>query len=165
MAPSPGTADDREAIREVAARYSRGVDRLDSDVMRSAYWPEAEDDHGRFVGNAWEFVDRVVGTHDRWAATMHCNMNHSIEFDDAEHARGEIYNITYLIPRDEGQWSVWLGRYLDRYERRGGEWRISHRTCVHEATTTIDHAPMAGDMSGFRRGEIDRPSDGRLLGT
>ena len=155
----------REAIREAAGRYARGVDRLDAELMKTAYWPDATDDHGRFVGNGWEFADRVVGTHDRWAATMHCTMQHAIEFDDDDHARGEIYNITYLVSRDEGPWSVWLGRYLDRYERRAGEWRISHRTCVHEATTTLDHAPMAGDMSGFRTGAVDRPRGDRPLGT
>ncbi len=46
-----------EACREAARRYSRGVDRLDRDEMRSAYWPDAIDEHGVFVGNAWEFVD------------------------------------------------------------------------------------------------------------
>ena len=61
MSPDPGSADAREAIREVAFRYSRGVDRLDADVMRSAYWPDAVDDHGRFVGNGWEFVERQGG--------------------------------------------------------------------------------------------------------
>jgi hypothetical protein len=95
---------------------------------------------------------------------MHCNYNHSIEFDDDTHARGEIYNVTYLVPRDGGRINVWLGRYLDRYEQRDGEWRISHRTCVHEATTTIDHAPMGGDMSNFRTGSTDRPREGRPLG-
>lgn len=158
-------ADDREAIRAVALRYARGVDRLDVELMKSAYWPDATDDHGRFVGNGWEFAERVVGTHDRWRATMHCNYNHSIEFDDADHARGEIYNVTYLVPRDDGPWNVWLGRYLDHYERRSGEWRISHRTCVHEATTTIAHAPMPGDMSNFRTGDADRPRGDRPLGT
>jgi len=69
------------------------------------------------------------------------------------------------VPRDAGPWSVWLGRYLDRYEKRDGEWRIIHRTCVHEATTTIDHLPIAGDMSNFRKGEADRPRGGRDLGT
>ena len=157
-------ADDREGIREATLRYARGVDRLDAELMRSAYWSDATDDHGRFVGNGWEFADRVVGTHDRWAATMHCVYNHSIEFDGDDHARGELYNVTYLVPRDGGPWNVWLGRYLDRYERREGEWRIIHRTCVHEATTTIDHAPMGGDMSGFRKGDTDRPREGRPLG-
>lgn len=172
--PSGGRADAgartgdpaaREAIREAAFRYARGVDRLDVELMKSAYWPDATDDHGRFVGNGWEFAERVVGTHDRWLTTMHGNLQHAIEFDDDTHARGEIYNVTYLVPRDGGPWSVWLGRYLDRYERRDGEWRISHRICVHEATTTIDHAPMAGDMSNFRPGADDRPRGDRPLGT
>ncbi|CAB4858741.1 MAG: nuclear transport factor 2 family protein [Actinobacteria bacterium] len=165
MRVDPQLLADREAIREAAFRYSRGVDRLDADLMKSAYWPEATDDHGRFVGSGWEFSDRVVGTHDRWSASMHCNVNHSIEFDDPAHARGEIYNITYLLPRDGGAWSVWLGRYLDRYECRDGEWRIIHRICVHEGTTTIEGAPMAGDMSNFRTGEADRPRGQTPLGT
>jgi hypothetical protein len=165
MRIDPQQLADREAIRECVLRYSRGVDRLDAEQMKSAYWPDATDDHGRFVGNGHEFADRVVGTHDRWAASMHCNYNHSIEFDDATHARGEIYNVTYLLPKDGGTWSVWLGRYLDRYECRDGEWRIIHRTCVHEGTTTIEGAPMAGDMSNFRTGDADRPRGDTPLGT
>jgi len=43
------TLSDHDAIRQVAARYARGVDRLDGDLMKSAYWPEATDDHGVFV--------------------------------------------------------------------------------------------------------------------
>lgn len=164
MRIEPGQLADREGIREAALRYSRGVDRLDVDLMKSAYWPEATDDHGRFVGSGWEFAERVVGTHDRWAATMHCIYNHSIEFDDEAHARGEIYNVTYLLAKDGGPWSVWLGRYLDRYECRDGEWRIIHRTCVHEGTTTMSGAPIVGDMSNFRTGDADRPRGSTPLG-
>ena len=72
---------DHDAIRQVVARYARGVDRLDADVMKSAYWPEATDDHGVFVGNAMVFCERVVETHKRFAGTMHCNMNHAIEVE------------------------------------------------------------------------------------
>ena len=47
---------DLESIRDVARRYCRGVDRLDLEEMKSAYWPDATDDHVTFVGNAWEFA-------------------------------------------------------------------------------------------------------------
>ena len=36
-------ADDRESIREATFRYARGVDRLDVELMKSAYWPDATD--------------------------------------------------------------------------------------------------------------------------
>ncbi len=39
-----------EAIRQAALRYCRGVDRLDAELMFSAYHDDATDDHGVFVG-------------------------------------------------------------------------------------------------------------------
>jgi hypothetical protein len=41
---------DREAIRECLYRYCRGVDRLDADMIRSAYWPDCVDNHLEFTG-------------------------------------------------------------------------------------------------------------------
>jgi hypothetical protein len=153
-----------DAIRDVAMRYAHGVDRLDGDWMKSAYWPDATDDHGVFVGNAWEFVDRCMESHARWRSTMHCIFNHQIDVDDADHARGEIYNITYLFHADAQAVDVWVGRYLDSYERRDGEWRILGRVCVHEGTTTNAAPPMSIAADRFRQGAFDRSSVGRPLG-
>lgn len=163
--PSLRELVDREAIREVANRCAHGVDRLDPDRMRSAYWPDAIDDHGVFVGNAWEFVDRVVSSHTRYRSTLHTTLNHQIEFDDDVHARGEIYNVTYLFRADEPTIETWYGRYLDRYEQRDGEWRIIHRVCVHEGSTSrpLDE-PMPIEYARFRQGSFDRPSCGRPIG-
>ena len=41
---------DREAIRDCLHRYCRGVDRCDEDMLRSAYWEDAHDDHVVFAG-------------------------------------------------------------------------------------------------------------------
>ena len=156
---------DIQSIRDAAHRYCRGVDRLDADEMRSAYWPDATDDHGVFVGNAMEFVDRVIGSHDRWRATMHCILNHHVELDDRGTARGEIYNVTYLFHGEGNAMDTWWGRYLDRYEQRNGEWRIVHRVCVHEGTRTYGSGdPMAIPAELFRPGSFDRPAAGRPLG-
>lgn len=147
---------DTEAIRAVAHRYCRGVDRLDPDEMRSAYWPDAIDEHGVFVGNAWEFVDHCMVSHRKWRGTMHCIFNHHITFDDVDHARGEIYNVTYLFGLGSDEVSTWYGRYLDRYERRGDEWRIIHRVCVHEANRSEATSPMPIAAERFRQGHEDR---------
>lgn len=155
-----------EACREAARRYSYGIDHLDGDVMKSAYWPDAVDDHGVFVGNAWEFVDRCIDSHDRWEWTMHTVFNHRVELDpDGEHARGEMYNVAYLFSADERRINSWYGRYLDRYECRDGEWRIVHRVCVHHGDTS-EAVPddMGIDTAKFRPAAFDRPSPGRPIG-
>jgi len=86
-------ADAHEQIRQVAARYSHGVDRLNEAVMKSAYWPDAIDDHGVFVGNAMDFCAMVVASHRSFDSTMHCNFNHLIDITSATRAKGEIYNV------------------------------------------------------------------------
>jgi hypothetical protein len=134
--------------------------------MRSAYWPDGTDDHGLFVGNAWEFVDLCMSSHDRWAWTMHTIYNHRVEVDgDGIHARGEAYNVAYLFHADERRLDTWYGRYLDEYEQRTGEWRILHRVCVHHGNTS-EAVPdsMAIDPTRFRQASFDRPSSRRTIG-
>ena len=156
---------DIESIRDATKRYCRGVDRLDEDLMKSAYWPEATDDHGVFVGNAMEFSEMCMVSHLRWRSTNHCIFNQTVELDaDGIHARGETYNVTFLFQKDVAVLDTWYGRYLDVYEKRGGEWRILERVCVHEGTTTEPISKMNIDSPLFRQGSFDRPSAGRSIG-
>jgi hypothetical protein len=157
---------DIEACKEAALRYCRGVDRLDPDEMRSAYWDDATDDHGNFVGNAWTFVDRCMVGHDRWAWTLHTTYNHVVELDDdGVHARGECYNIAHLGRPDDDKVDMWYGRYLDRYEKREDEWRIIERVCVHEGDRSAPaDEPMVMTTEKFRQGSFDRRTPGRPIG-
>ncbi len=155
-----------EACREAARRYSYGIDRLDGEVMKSAYWPDAIDDHGVFVGNAWEFCERVVASHDRFTWTMHTIFNHRVEIEpDGQHARGEVYNVSYLFTEDDRRLATWYGRYLDAYECREGEWRILHRVCVHHSDVS-EHVPesMGINAGKFRQASFDRPANQRPIG-
>ena len=161
MASQPVTElSAHDQIRQVAARFARGVDRLDGDLMKSAYWPDATDDHGFFVGNAMEFCDYIMASHGNLAATMHCMTNHAIEVDEqAGTGRGEVYVVTYVFraEADPKVIETWWGRYLDSYERRGGEWRIKSRVCVHEFTRADEVTrTMAIDTTPFRQGTVDR---------
>ncbi len=165
MTYTPQQLSDIECIRDVAKRYCRGLDRLDEEVMKSAYWPEATDDHGVFVGNAIEFVEMCMVVHLRWRSTNHCIYNHYVTLDpDGMHARGEAYNVTYLFRKDEDVLDTWYGRYLDVYEKRDDTWRIIERVCVHEGTTTEPLIKMDIDASKFRQGTFDRPSSNRAVG-
>src|SRR5262245_17777267 len=50
-APAVRVLLDKQAIQEVLARYCRGVDRADLELLRSVYHPDAIDNHGTFNGN------------------------------------------------------------------------------------------------------------------
>ena len=99
-----------------------------------------------------------------WRSTNHCILNHTIELIDEHHATGEIYNVTYLFQDAEPVLDTWVGRYLDKYEKRGDEWRIIERVCVHEGTHSAPVNAMEFDTSNFRQGSFDRPSVGRPVG-
>ena len=45
----------KHEIHEVMMRYCRGVNRLDPELVKSCYHPDALEDHGASQGNAHEY--------------------------------------------------------------------------------------------------------------
>jgi hypothetical protein len=41
---------------------------------------------------------------------------------------------------------VFAGRYLDRFERRDGHWKISHRRALRDVDTLVDRRRWAGKI-------------------
>ncbi len=135
---------DRAAIADLIFTYSRAVDRLDADLLRSVYWPDGTDDHGIFAGNAMDYVDWVMAYVGEWISTHHDNSNILIELD-GDRAFVECHWTGWYRMRPTGGPAgeaggavgaivdtVANGRYLDRFERRHGAWRIAHRVCVSD---------------------------------
>jgi hypothetical protein len=153
----------KDACADAAKRYCRGIDRCDADMVKSAYHPDAYDDHGTFKGNAWEFADYATGAlRERYLATMHAITNHLVEVDaEAGTASGECYTLAFHLRSGDGDEAKtvdwWWGRYLDQYTQRDGEWRIAHRVCVHEWTMEMPlekAMPIAAHL--FQNGSFDR---------
>ena len=128
---------DRQSILDCMTRYCRGVDRRDHDLISSVYHPDAIDDHGAFVGSREEFVEwGRLRNETGPITTQHHITNHSCEIDgDIAHA--ETYYLFNARNRDETLVAAG-GRYVDRLERRDGEWRIAQRYCLVEWAGTID---------------------------
>jgi hypothetical protein len=120
----------RAVIEDLIARYSRGADRCDGDLLRSLFWPDAR--HSLFDGSIDGFADFAIKTLSSMERTMHLIANCVLEFDDADHARSETYVVAWHdIKGGIGDSHlIGGGRYLDRFERRSGEWRFSERTYV-----------------------------------
>lgn len=132
---------DRAEIMAALLRYTRGVDRHDRELMLSAYWPDAFDEHGVAEGHAAEFVAWAIGWHGQYQSKHHHGiLNHSCEVA-GDTAHSETYYL-FWGENNEGPPQMSFGRYIDRFEKRGGEWRIAHRVCVNEMTAELKAAPI-----------------------
>ena len=111
---------DRQAIVDCLMRYSRGIDRMDRELLLSAYHEDAIDDHGTFVGNREEFADYAMGLHTQiHLSHQHCLFNHTCDLD-GEVAHTETYFMFVGINREGEMLMTAGGRYLDRFEKRNG---------------------------------------------
>jgi hypothetical protein len=150
--------EDRQRIADLIADYCRGVDRCDDALLRSTYWPDAIDDHGAGESPAMAFCDRVIPIlKETCLATMHLVANSRVELA-GDNAVGETYVVAYHVLKSPAHLDRFMGeeparavraafpgtaadapfeynagaRFLDRFERRGGEWRFAHRRVVFE---------------------------------
>jgi hypothetical protein len=127
--PALQAALDRLEIQEVLLRYCRACDRVDEDLLRSVFHPDAASEYvGLFSGTIQEGVATMMKMRRRFRVTTHTLSNVSIEVAGTS-ARSESYvqALHRFIHEDaEYEW-VAGGRYLDRHEKRDGVWKIAHR--------------------------------------
>jgi SnoaL-like domain len=138
------------AIQRVLTSYSRGVDRFDFELVRSCYWPDGTDDHGSFVGGVDDFISFVQKSLTRFERTAHFLGNMLIDVDlGRDLARSETYAVAFHRYTDPDGYptDMWAGlRYVDRFERRGGQWRIRARVCAFDWRRTDR---VEGEGGGF----------------
>jgi hypothetical protein len=150
---------DEAAVKRVHLRYCRAVDRMDWDLLRSCYHPEAVDDHGSFRGGVEEFVAWLGEVLPLLASTTHFTANQLVEID-GDRAWMESYTRAYhriaATPDSPARDYTTNMRYVDRLEKRQGEWRILDRVLVHDSERTD---PVRGGgplVPGGRVGTRDR---------
>jgi len=134
--PEVQTILDKMAISEAIARYCRGIDRADADLINSAYHPDAWDEHdgheftGLTVGNGIiEILQRGM------KATRHNIGTQLIEVYGDE-AAAETYCTGSHTLKDGRRVQTFV-RYLDRFERRAGEWKVIHRTSITDPAEVL----------------------------
>jgi len=120
-------------IRDVHLRYCRGVDRMDWDLVRSCYHPDATDDHGAFKGAIDEFLVWVAGALAKYEVTTHFTGNQLVEVKGdtawAEHY-GRIYHRRAGLDAEPAEDFIVNVRYVDHLERRSGQWKIARRVVI-----------------------------------
>lgn len=135
---------DRNSILDVSRRYTRGVDRHDKDLVRDAFWSDASVSYGTPmpVDEYSDWQERILRG---YAAHQHHVTGQTVEID-GDTAHVESYVLSLFAPRDHsadqpGQATpgraamgektlLSSGRFVDRWERRGSEWRIAVREYI-----------------------------------
>lgn len=132
---------ERTEIHDTVLRYCRGIDRLDEVAVRACFHPDATDAHGSFTGTIDDFIAWAFDLLRKYDSTMHLVANHLCELR-GDHAVAETYGIAFHRSSDPlPRRNLTVGfRYLDRFDKRDGVWRISHRV----ATTEWVRAPGEG---------------------
>jgi len=132
---------DRIEIRDVSMRLARGDDRLDKDILFTAYADNAIDDHLGFCGSREEFFEWIWDSHKRSMVTsLHHTTNQSCEID-GDTAHTETYWL-FTGPNIDGTNSISFGRYLDRLERRPEGWRIVFRYATIDGVSVLKGEPI-----------------------
>ena len=123
---------DIKACEDLVVRYGRTQDWLDTPGQHSCFWPDADIDFGFFAGNGEDWVNTVMPHEQEAPRRWHMSTSVIIKVD-GDTAKGECYGIAVGSHENADgnlEDNMYGGRYLDEFERRNGEWRISKRTYV-----------------------------------
>ena len=150
----------KSEIYDLSCKYMRGLDRLDIELLKSVFHDGAWCDYGFIKSDASTFAQFCMDALKEHHANHHMIGNVLIEFGDNENeAFGEVYFQAYHKVDEDGQTNdVFIsGRYLDRYEKRDGIWKMVYRSeIVDWSRTEPTHEPYFDSAPDcFRGGRQD----------
>ena len=156
----------RDAIRRAIVALARGEDRRDAAMISSALWPDSITDYGVYSAGFDDYLAWVVPGAEAITCTQHVLGQSFIELD-GDTAKVETQVISYHrvdysggngAAPDEHDTCIG-GRYLDVFERRGGDWRIASRKMLY------DWSQDWGAAADWSQGVMGMPfSDPRFTG-
>ncbi|MEA2170086.1 MAG: hypothetical protein QOF76_3386 [Solirubrobacteraceae bacterium] len=130
--------NDERAITRVLLDYCRAVDRGDIDLLKTVYHDDAMELRGVFEGPASTFVGFVAASVEAGQEMSHATSNFRIDLDgDAADVESYVVaTITLTHPDGDKVHEVLGARFLDRFERRDGHWRIAVRRTIFDWSRT-----------------------------
>ena len=156
-----GTIEDslaEQAVRKAVTCYSRGADRCDPGIMKSAFHQDAEVKYGSFDGHYEEFCEDIVAGNLTMNYTTHTVVNEYYDIDaESGTGVGEVYVLAFFSAG--GDEYLVAGRYIDKYECRDDDWRISLRQYVIDWSRTSEYT--GGDPNKLFEGLIYKGAQNR----
>ena len=131
---------DKKACEEVLMRYGRTLDWLDQTGQEECFWPDAEIDYGFFRGTGKDWVPVVMAVESSSVRRWHLSTGVMVQVQ-GDGAKSECYGLSAgTTENEQGELvdTLFGGRYLDEFEKRNGQWRISRRVYIAD---WIHHFP------------------------
>jgi hypothetical protein len=162
---------DRQEITNQLHRYCRALDRMDRPLLESVFHADSTHEMGAFKGLSMDFCQFAFDILSGMEKTQHLLGNVLIELD-GDKAVSECYFVAYHriaadAPAPEGsphrlgvdEDLFIAGRYLDRFEKRDGVWRVANRVGVQDWSRweAVDEQgfPNPGNRPVGKRGKED----------
>jgi propanediol dehydratase large subunit len=142
---------DRAGISDCLNRYARGVDRVNEDLIRSAFWEDAHDEHGAVSGSVDDFLAWFLPNQPTREAAQHILSNHTVSIN-GDVATAETYFTSVAKHEHNDQLEQVGGRYLDTFAKRDGQWRILNRLVILDWQSVSDASGMKDRLSRSRQG-------------
>ncbi len=149
-----------QAIWENELEYTRGLDRHDATLENAVFWPDAAISYGNLVAYE-ELASWANASHANSAAHQHHVTGLTLDVDGAvAHEEGYIFYSSDLA-RDKshdtagvptpgrvvaGSFATFgTGRYVNRYERRNGDWRMIVHEYVHDISLRLPAVDLCAE--------------------
>jgi hypothetical protein len=167
---------DKADIEAVLYKWGSGVARREWEEVRSVFHDDAMDAHGTFDGGIDQFVEWQKRHHEHIELSVHFIGSVQVQFakpdlalsqayviafhrygKDAGHARQDIFG-AHTAEHAKPMQSILVGRYIDRFERRGGPWKIAKRVTVYEWARLEDapwEIPFQANWTRAKRDKTD----------
>jgi hypothetical protein len=164
---------DKQAIERMLSRYCRAVDRCDVELLKSVFHPDGTSQDLGPALNAHEWAEAVIpALKAMFDSTMHHIAQLDIELDGDRATSESYYTAYHQVSGERGDLTAFLGsaraetlradaepgqgfeyvgagRYLHRWERRNGEWRMTERVTTFEFNTVrLRSIGAAGSVMG-----------------
>jgi hypothetical protein len=162
---------ERQRIIDVYRHYTRGLNRHDMELLYGSFWPDAQINYGfhSWLRDPW--IDQWQKN--RYQKGLSCQAHHitneTVDIDgDSAHVESYLIAL-WKPPTDDKPALILAGRYIDRLDRRNGEWRIAVREFIPHfwgETTSIFHSTFtetAWPQTGFGSGDKSDPCYQRPL--
>jgi len=151
---------DIHEITQVIYTYCHGVDHSDEEALRSCFHPDATHEHGEYKGKSLDFIPFIIDFNRDRRGQTHAVTNCIVRIEaDRAFSDSQFSAYSRSTPIDGKINEMFVkGRYLDRFERRNGAWKISHRLGVHDREIMAEAPESNGAVTGGLRSGA-KPND------